>query len=335
MGAVTIASNVPSRQPWQATRRLSTREGERVIDLVREAMVTRHRDLYTFSHADPHEVRMVECGDGLQFACVGANPRRRLMFETSYGFLTLKSGVPIGYVLTSSLFNSTELAYNIFDTFRGGEAAKVFGRVVAMAAHIFVSNAFSIDPYQLGYGNNEGLQSGAWWFYYKLGFRPHDPYVKDVLRGELKRMKADPTHRSDLETLNELSSESMFLHLGRERQDVLGQVDLGQPGVAVSRYLAGRFGADREHGLDICATEAAGRVNLRSRRGFSPGEHLAWRRWSPLIMLIPGVESWPAADKRALVEVVRAKGGRCESDFVWGFDAHRRLRRAVLKLVQP
>jgi hypothetical protein len=322
------------RQPPQAVRMLSAREGERVIDLVREAMVSRHRDLYTFSHADPHDVRMVECGDGLQFACIGANPRRRLMFETSYGFLTLKNGVPVGYVLASSLFNSTELAYNIFDTFRGGEAAAVFGRVVAMTGHLFGSNTFSIDPYQLGHGNDEGLQSGAWWFYYKLGFRPVDPDVQRILRGELKKMKADPTHRSDLETLNELSSESMFLQLGRERSDVLGQVDLGQAGLATSQYLSRRFGADREQGLDTCSREAAQLVGLRSRRGWSPGEQLAWQRWSPLILLMPGVGTWTAAEKRALVKVVRAKGGRSESDFVLLFDAHRRLRRAVLKLMR-
>ena len=39
-----------------------------------------------------------------------------------------------------------------------------------------------------------------------------------------------------------------------------------------------------------------------------------------------------AAEKRALVAVVRAKGGRRESDFVLQFDRHRKLRRAVTKL---
>ena len=41
----------------------------------------------------------------------------------------LEAGLPIGYVLASSLFGSTEIAYNVFETFRGAEAgAAVFAR---------------------------------------------------------------------------------------------------------------------------------------------------------------------------------------------------------------
>jgi hypothetical protein len=43
---------------------------------------------------------------------------------------------------------------------------------------------------------------------------------------------------------------------------------------------------------------------------------------------------WPAADRRALAEVVRAKGGRRESDYVRRFDGHRRLRCSVTTLAQ-
>ena len=50
--------------------------------------------------------------------------------------------------------------------------------------------------------------------------------------------------------------------------------------------------------------------------------------------ILPGVERWSGTDKRALVKVIRAKGGRRESDFVRRFDGHRRLRRAVLQLAE-
>ena len=151
------------------------REAEALIDLARESMVTRARDLYSFKYPDPRDVRMIECGDGLQFACIGLVPERRLMLEAVYAFLMLKNGVPLGYVLVSSLFNSSEIAYNVFESFRGGESGYVYGRVLAAARHVFGAEAFTIDPYQLGHDNAEGLKSGAWWFYYKLGFRPHDP----------------------------------------------------------------------------------------------------------------------------------------------------------------
>ena len=83
------------------------------------------RDLYAFKHADRHDVRLVDCGDGLQFAAIGVKPEFRLPLDSVYGFLTLKNGVPIGYVLSSSYFNSTEVAYNVSPPFRGAEAARL------------------------------------------------------------------------------------------------------------------------------------------------------------------------------------------------------------------
>lgn len=322
------------QRPPLGVRHVSPRQGDKLISLARAAMVTRARDLEVFAQADRNDVGIVDCGEGLQFVSYGAVPERRLMLETVYGFLTLKNGVPIGYVLASSLFESTEVAYNVFDTYRGAEAAPVFGRVLAMCRHLFGAKAFSIDPYQLGYGNAEGLQSGAWWFYYKMGFRPEDPGVKRHLRGELARIKKNPRHRSSPATLEKLAAEYMFLRLDRSRSKVLGGLELGNAGLRVSAYLAERFGADREAGLRACSREAARLVGLHAQRGFSSGERLAWERWSPLILILPGLSRWSPAEKRALVEVVRAKGGRREAEFVARFDRHARLRRAVLQLTE-
>ena len=59
---------------------------------------------------------------------------------------------------------------------------------------------------------------------------------------------------------------------------------------------------------------------------------MAWRRWAPLVLILPGIERWNASDRRELVKVIRAKGGRRESDFVTRFDRHTKLRRAIVHL---
>jgi hypothetical protein len=320
------------RRPPLAVRPLSPRDAQRLIDLAREAMVTRSRDLDVFEHADRDDVRLVDGGDGLQFACIGVLPERRLVLEAVYGFLTLKNGIPIGYALASALFGSSEVMYNVFETYRGAESASTYGRLLAMVRHLFGSDSFTIDPYQLGTGNPEALESGAWWFYYKLGFRPHDPGVRRVLRAELARLRKNPRHHSSLASLRKLAARNMFFYLRGPRSDILGGFSPGNVGLRIARRDAERFGSDREAGVRICAREAARLLGLRTRAGFSPGQRLWWERWSPLIMALPGVEHWTAAEKRALIRVVRAKGGRRESDFVSLFDGHRRLRQAVLRL---
>jgi hypothetical protein len=124
----------------------------------------------------------------------------------------------------------------------------------------------------------------------------------------------------------------MYLYLKGRRDDILGKLWMGNVGLRISRYLAKRFGADRERGIENCAREAAQLLGIGSQRDFNAGERLAWRRWSPLVLILPGIEKWTDVEREDLAQVVRAKGGRRESDFVRLFDGHRKLRRAIVKL---
>jgi hypothetical protein len=321
------------QRPPIAVRTLSAEEGGRMIALAADAMVTRARDLDVFSYGDPRDVRLVDCGSGLQFAAIGALPERRLLLEAVYGFLTLKNGVPTGYVLTSALFGSAEVAYNVFETFRGTEAAAVYGRVLAMTRHLFRADAFTVFPYQLGgAGNDEGLESGAWWFYRKLGFAPLHRGARRLAAREEARLARDPRHRSSLATLKELVEHNLYWFEGQRRDDVMGVLPLANVGLAVTGFLSRRFGADPERGAAACAREARRLLGGGPAAGWSREERAAFERWAPLALLLPGVARWPAADKRALIGVMRAKGGRRESDFVAAFDAHRRLRASVATL---
>lgn len=317
-----------------AIRPVSEREGRALIELARDAMVTRSRDLDAFIHGDPRDVRLVDCGEGLEFAAIGVVPERRLMLESVYGFLTLKNGVPTGYVLTSALFGSSEIAYNVFDTWRGGEAGYVYGRVLAMTRAVFGSSEFTIYPYQLGGdGNAEGIASGAWWFYQKLGFRPRDPGALALMREELARMRRNPRHRSSPATLRALAAHNMYWHAGRQRDDVIGVLPLENVGLAITDYLAARFGADRERGEQACAAEAARQCGVPGWRRWPAAERLWWTRWSPLVLILPGVTRWTPAERAALVGVIRAKAGRRETGFVRRFAAHPKLRNALRRLI--
>ena len=310
-------------------------EGRRLLDLAREAMITRERDLDVFQWGDPRDVRLAHFPDGLTFVVIGAVPERRLLLESVYGYLTLKNGVPVGYVLVSALFGSSEIAYNVFETFRGGESGRIYGKVLALTRHLFGPDVFTIFPYQLGgYGNEEALASGAWWFYQKLGFTPRAPHVVTLMKEELAWMKADPKTRSSLATLKVLASENLYFHLGKERDDAIGLLELPNVGLAVTDMLARRFGSDREGAEAVLILEARDLLGLRSLSGWSEGERLAFRRWAPLVTILPHLARWSRAERRALAGVVRAKGGRRESDFVRLFDRHRKLRRAIAALTK-
>jgi hypothetical protein len=322
------------RRPPVSVRTLTSAAGERVIDLAREAMVTRQRDLDSFSYGDPHDVRMVDCGDGLAFACIGLVPERRLMLEAVYAFLTLKNGVPIGYMLNSALFKSAEIAYNVFETFRSAEAGLVYGRGLATVRHLFGADTFTIYPYQLGEGNEEAIESGAWWFYQKVGFRPKHPAALKFMDREVAAVRRHARHRSSRATLRALARHNLYYHAGPVRDDVIGLLPLANVGLHMMRFFNERFGGDRARGTLECAREAKSLLGLEERRMWSRGQTMWWHRWAPLVVALPGVGRWSMAERRSVAELILAKGGRRESDFVWRFDAHAPLRAALRALAE-
>jgi hypothetical protein len=105
------------------------------------------------------------------------------------------------------------------------------------------------------------------------------------------------------------------------------------PLAAIGLRVAHRLAARQERGraLREAGHEAKRLAGLRSLAGWTPAERLAWRRWSPVLLTLPGVSRWSAANRRALAAVVRAKGGTSETGFLARFNAHPLLGRALLE----
>lgn len=315
-------------------RVLDAREGHQIVELARCTMATRSRDLDAFAYGSRHDVAMLDCGDGLAIACIGVVPERRLFLETMYGYLVLRNGVPVGYGTVTGLFQSAEITFTIFDTFRSGEASIILGWVLTVAWRLFEADTITVTPYQIGQNNEDAVRSGAWWFYYKLGFRPREPQTRRIMRGELRRMKSKPTHRSSHATLRRLAESNVFLNLDESRDDVLGVLPLANIGLHVSRFLADQFGADRERATRTCSIEARKLLGVRSHARFSPRERRAWNHWAPLVINLPNVTRWHAAHKRSLVALIRAKGSLRELTYLQRFNGHRPLQSALRDLAE-
>jgi hypothetical protein len=312
-------------------RRLPARRGEQIVDLARGAMATRARALEAFSYANARDAWLIDDGDGLAYALSGVIAERRHTVAAIYGGLTLRNGVPIGYLQVDVVGRTAALSFNTFDTFRGGEAAFTFARLLAALRHAFGATSFSIEPYQLGQGNEEGIASGAWWFYYKLGFRPRDPATLKLARAELERMRRNRRHRSSAATLRALASQHVFFDLDPVRSHPLPP--LATLGMRVGNFLSQRAGGDRERALRECASEALQQCGLDSLRGFGSDQKVAWQRWAPLVVMLKP-DTWTEAERRALADVIRAKGGRSEREFVSLYTAHPRLDAAIHDLGQ-
>jgi hypothetical protein len=315
-----------------SVRSVNSQEGKKLIDLARVQMITRGRDLYGFVSADPLDVRILSYPGGIQFICYGLQPELRPLLEAMYVFLILKNGVPIGYTQAATLLGSSEVNFNIFNTFRGTETSRIFATTLAMVHYLFDSDAFVVNTQQIGEDNPEAIQSGAFWFYHKHGFRPVDPDVHDIASVELERKESEPGYRSSIRTLKELAASDLHLFLGRSRPDLVSDLAIHNVGLAAARVMESHVHGVRSNGSRECMDIVMRMLNYRPTKPLAKPRRIAWERWSPIVLAIPDVEKWSTADQRALIEVINAKGSRRESEFVALFDRHKLLRTSIVKL---
>jgi len=127
--------------------------------------------------------------------------------------------VPIGYIETLTFRKQMEVGFNLYYTFREGETAWLYARLLRLFQQQLGVTLFTVDPYQLGLHNDEAIDSGAFWFYRKLGFRPSDAKVAKILDKEEKRLRADPDYRTPPRILRLLANGWMVYGEGK-RVDV-------------------------------------------------------------------------------------------------------------------
>jgi hypothetical protein len=144
----------------------------------------------------------------LEILLFGLLRQRRLPRRAGFAPFFFRNGVPIGYGDAFSLGKRMEVSFNIFPAFRKGESTYCFARLLKLYHQRFGSTVFSIDRYQIGLGNEEAIESGAFWFYRKLGFRSTDPKIERLARHEEKRRR-----RSSATTLRTLAGSPMIYEM--------------------------------------------------------------------------------------------------------------------------
>ena len=131
-------------------------------------------------------------GRGVEVFVSGVPPEHRLPLRAYHAGMFFKNGVPIGYIECLTLFEHMEVGFNLYYTFREGETAWLYARLLRLFRQLLAVTCFAVDPYQLGHHNEEAIDSGAFWFYRKLGFRPANPQVARLLKREESKLRADP-----------------------------------------------------------------------------------------------------------------------------------------------
>ncbi|HSL55824.1 MAG TPA: hypothetical protein VK868_15575 [Pyrinomonadaceae bacterium] len=225
-------------QPSPELERLAPQQGEKAIDMARDASTIRYRELYGFTHGDPKHVYRAELGRGVEIFIMSLPEEKRLPLRTYHSVMIYKNGVPIGYFEGLSLFERMETGFNLYYTFRDGETAWLYARVLNVMHHFARVTAFSLDPYQIGFENEEGIASGAFWFYRKLGFRPTHRDALELALKEEEKLRTRKNYRTSAATLRKLARSPMIFELDEQRRGDWDNFQIRKIGFKAQRGLS-------------------------------------------------------------------------------------------------
>ena len=152
----------------------------------------------------------VDAGRGVLIYVWGVPPESRLPVRVYHAAAIWKNGIPIGYFEGLSLAERMEAGFNLYYTFREGETAWLYQRLLKTFHQLLGVTCFVLDPYQIGHNNEEAIQSGAFWFYRKLGFHSTDAALRDMTAKEEKKIASNAAYRVPARALRKLVCARMI-----------------------------------------------------------------------------------------------------------------------------
>lgn len=291
--------------------RLTADDRRALVDLARGTLAALLGETDPFTYAHQEAVELHDLGRGIQVALFTMVPARKLALEAYVGYLLLKNQVPVAYGGGWVLGRQARFGLNVLPPFRGGESAVILSQLLRLYAWRFGLKLFLVEPYQVGRGNPDGIRSGSFWFYWRLGFRPRQPELLALAEAEARRLRR-PGTRSSPALLRRLADSVMAWETPLRARWV--PLDIERIGTVVSRHVLERFNADR-----AAATRSAMRT-----LGF---------RHRPLAVLLAAIAprgGWPARDLATLARIMALKD-RDELRQAVALQHHAGLMRALAR----
>jgi hypothetical protein len=305
-----------------------------------------------------------DLGRGVVMHFWGLPPDRRLPLRAYLAGYTLKNGVPINYIEAIGLCDWIEVGFNTFYTYRQGETAWIYTQTLRCLRALTAASCISIYPYQIGQNNNEAIDSGAFWFYRKLGFRPGRSDLLKLCEREEKKIDANREYKTPARILKRLAEAHMFYELNKEKvpkrvssnngpekdttssravlstelhpalaAEVRGPWDTFSTrnlGLLVNRRMARQFNGDSGKIRQASTATAARALKINSSR-WTPAEQQSLETWSLILALIPDLARWTPNEKIQLTKIIRAKSSPNEMTYLHQTQRHTRLRAELLR----
>lgn len=315
--------------PVASPLRLTASQQKDLVNTARTVLAVQERETDPVTWAGA--VELFDLGRGLRIALFHLDAVHRLPFDSYVGFMAFRNGVALAYGGAWIFPGRSKVGINVFPAMRGGESAWFFAQLLRLYHQRFGVACFEAENYQLGHDNPDGLKSGAYWFYYRLGFRPMTRPLQRLAEREFRKLSTRKDHRVPLKLLKDLVAEGLELPVGAQDGPVLDTAALS---AALPVHVAVQHGGDRPRAMRRALERLCRCLPVGDLSTWNADERTAFYLWALPLDLIDDLEDWSAAERKALVALVKAKGEATETRHQLLLRTHAHLRAAWAKVAR-
>ncbi len=194
--------------------KLSSAAKQQLVEVIRKNLLLTMRETDPVTYMDENSLHYFELERGISVAIFGMQAARQLPTCSYVGYTLFKNGYPVSYGGSWLIGETANFGINIFEPYRGGESGYTLIQLLRVYRQLFGISYFEIEPYQFGQDNPDGIKTGAFWFYYRFGFRPVDSKLAKLAANEFKKIQSIKGYRSTEATLIQFTDSNLALQLG-------------------------------------------------------------------------------------------------------------------------
>lgn len=288
---------------------LSKSDAIQIIDCSRMILVRHLREIDPISFADARLVSYYQMPRGISIALLEMVPERRHPIDSYIGYTVFKNGLPVAYAGSWLLFDSGRIGLNVFPAYRGGESQYIFQQVLQLHARVYRLKRFTVDPYQIGNKNSDGIHSGAFWVYYHAGFRPLLPETLKIAAVEAEKIKGVFGYRSPATVLKKLAESKLELVL----QNKAVRFDANDLSLVYSSFHKDKFNSNRRLYEKGKAKKLAAMLRIKNHE--EPKMKFILQNWALLLMPHEASLQQNGAVKKVLKKLFALKVTGSEADY--------------------
>jgi len=281
-----------------------------------------YRETEPFSYADEKELQLFELEGGISIALYSMMNEQRLSIESYIGYLLFKNGIPVAYGGGWIFGERCQFGINVLPPFRNGESGYFLSQLLRVYHRYFGIKNFVIKPKQFGRNNTEALKSGAFWFYYKHGFRSDNEELQALAIQELEKKKNDSKYRTAISLMKKFTTSNLSLNFTENPTPLFDAAIVSQ---AITDFINTKYNGNRDQAMRACSKKSKKDLSVTTLADWKLHEKKAWQHWSLLVQALLKISKWDTHAKKQLVNLIKEKGGAKELNFIKKLQKHRQF----------